>query len=274
MKKLLIFLALGGLLSSFDRKELTWTAIGDSITYLNDHTNETGDRITKGYLTRITDKLPYIHYTNQGHNGWTAIRMAQSIETLGLGKADIYSVFLGTNDWWAGKPLGRFADYQTNTGTATVYGAFRIIIDKLRSLNPQAHIVLITPMQRADFVYLTNFKNNAFGSYKPKNGQQLESFANAVDSIGRFEQVPVLDLYHLKSLDVKQLVKYKRLKNPQTGVYTNYKYPAFIDVPFNPEADEYPYPLEAVDKTYDGLHPSDKGYALITRGLFKIMKKY
>jgi lysophospholipase L1-like esterase len=129
-------------------------------------------------------------------------------------------------------------------------------------------------MQRADFVYLFNKKNNAYGSYKAKNGQSLEAFAHAIDSIGRFERLSVVDLYHLKGLDVKQLVKYKRLKDPQTGQYANYTYPAFTNVPFNPETDEYPYPAEAANRTYDGLHPSDKGYELITRGLVKVMKKY
>ena len=274
MKKLLLLVALVGLLSSFNDDQLTWTALGDSITYLNDHPNETGNRVTKGYMTRVVEKLPNVHYTNKGYNGWTAVRIAQEIEKLGLVKADIYSVFLGTNDWWSGKPLGHFANYRNNTGDSTVYGSFRIIIDKLRSLNPAAHVILITPMQRADFVYLTNFKNNAYGSYKPKNGQSLEAFAQAVDSIGRFEQFPVVDLYHTNGLTLKKLVTYKRLKDPQTGQYRNYKYPAFIDVPFNPETDEYPYPADAINVTYDGLHPSDKGNAIISRQLVKIMKKY
>ncbi|MCX6217301.1 SGNH/GDSL hydrolase family protein [Spirosoma sp.] len=274
MKKYYLILSLVFLTSSFTRKELAWVAIGDSITYLNEHLDETGNRITKGYMTRVTEQLPYVHYVNQGHNGWTAGKIASSIETLGLVKADLYSVFLGTNDWWAGRPLGNLADYQRSTGNATVYGSFRIIIDKLRNLNPQAPIILITPMQRVDFVYLTNFKNNAFGSYKPKNGQFLESFANAIDSIGRYEHVPVVDLYHTKGLQIKNLVKYKRLKDPQTGVYKNYRYPAFIDIPFNPETDEYPYPADAIDKTYDGLHPSDAGYSLISRKLVKIIRQY
>lgn len=274
MKQLILLIALVCLLSSFNRDELTWVAIGDSITYLNDHQNETGNRITKGYMTRVVEKLPYIHYINQGHNGWTAGRIAQQIETLGLVKADLYSVFLGTNDWWAGRPIGHFQDYQANTGNATVYGSFRLIINKLRNLNPKAPIILITPMQRGDFIYLNSFKNNAFGSYKPKNGQLLEAFANAIDSIGQYEKLPVVDLYHMKSLDIKKLVKYKRLKDPKTGLYTNYKYPSFIDVPFNPETDEYPYPVEAIDKTYDGLHPSDKGYAQISRQLIKLIKAY
>ena len=267
MKTLFTLIALVCLFSSFRHDELSWTALGDSITYLNDHPNETGNRVTKGYMSRVVEKLPYIHYTNQGHNGWTAIRIAQEIETLKLEKAAVYSVFLGTNDWWGGKPLGHLTDYNNKTGNATVYGAFRTIIDKLRSLNSDARIVLITPMQRTDFVYIANAKNNAYGSYKDKNGQSLESFALAIDSIGRLEKLPVVDLYHNKRLALHELVKYKRLKDPQTGTYRNYTYPDYSTIPFNPETDEYPYPVDAVGQTYDGLHPSDAGNALISRAL-------
>jgi len=274
MKKLVILSALIVLITSFKQKEITWVAIGDSITYLNNHLNETGNRITKGYMTRVTEQLPYVHYINQGHNGWTAGGIANAIEKLGLVKADIYSVFLGTNDWWAGRPLGTFTDYQNNTGNTTVYGSFRIIMNKLHSLNPDAKIILITPMQRADFVYINDMKNNAYGSYKAKNDQYLEQFAKAVDSIGQYEHIKVVDLYHKKGMDLKHLVKYKRLKDPETGVYKNYPYPQYIGIPFNPLTDEYPYPVEAMDVTFDGLHPSDKGNALIARTLVKIMKKW
>ena len=274
MKKLLLLISIVCLFASFTHKELTWVAIGDSITYLNEHPDETGNRITKGYMTRVTEKLPYIKYTNQGHKGWTSGGNANAIEKLGLKEADIYSVFLGTNDWWQGRPIGNFADYENNTGNNTVYGSFRIIINKLRSLNQQAKIILITPMQRVDFVYINNMKNNAYGSYKEKNGQSLEQFANAVLAIAKHEHVQVIDLYHTKGMSLKNLVKFKRLKDPKTGAYKNFPYPDFIDIPFNPATDEYPYPVDAIDVTYDGLHPSDKGYDMIARMLVKLMKKY
>lgn len=274
MKKLAFLIPFLFLLTSFTKKEITWVAIGDSITYLNDHINETGNRVTKGYMTRVVEKLPNIHFTNQGHNGWTSGGIASSIEKLGLQKADVYSVFLGTNDWWQGRRLGTLAHYQNDSGNSTVYGSFRIIINKLRSLNKEAKIILITPMQRADFVYINNPKNNAYGSYKEKNGQMLEQFAMAVDSIGKYEGFTVVDLFHQKGMDVKNLVKYKRLKDPQTGSYKTYGYPEFASIPFNPERDEYPYPPAAINITYDGLHPSDKGYAMIAKMLVKIMKKY
>jgi lysophospholipase L1-like esterase len=166
MKRILLLVAIAFTIISFSPKEITWVAIGDSITYLNEHLNETGNRVTKGYMTRVTEKLSHIHYTNQGHNGWTSGKIASEIEKLGLQKADVYSVFLGTNDWWQGRPMGSMTDYQNNNGNNTVYGSFRIIINKLRDLNSDAKIILITPMQRVDFVYLANMKNNAFGSYK------------------------------------------------------------------------------------------------------------
>jgi lysophospholipase L1-like esterase len=259
---------------SFSHRPLKWVAIGDSITYLNDHQNETGNRVTKGYMTRVTEKLPYISVTNQGHNGWTAARIANEIENLGLEKADIYTIFLGTNDWWQGRPVGSLNDYTNNTGISTLYGSFRVILNKLKSLNAEAKIILITPMQRADFVYINNPKNNAFGSYKQKNGQWLSQFAGAIDSIAAYEHINVVDLYSKSGMTLKNLVRFKHLKDTVTGAYKNYSYPKFIGIPFNPEKDEYPYPAESINMTYDGLHPSDKGYAVISKMLVKIMKKF
>ena len=273
MKKNLVLFGLMMIVWAFTPKEITWVAIGDSITYLNEHPNETGNRITKGYMTRVVEQLPNIHYSNQGHNGWTAVKIATEIENLGLVKADIYTIFLGTNDWWGGKPLGVFTDYQNNTGNQTVYGSFRTIINKLRSLNENAKIILITPMQRVDFVYITNFKNNAWGSYKDKNGQFLEQFADAINAIGKYEKITVVDLYHQQGMKHENLVKFKHLKDSVSGNYHNYPYPQFIGIPFNPETDEYPYPIESINITYDGLHPSDKGYAIIADMLVKVLKK-
>ncbi len=273
MKKIILLTILIALQFSFKPKEISWVAIGDSITYLNDHPEEAGNRITKGYLSMVVEKMPNLHFVNKGYSGWTAVNIANNIEKLGIPKADLYSVFLGTNDWWGSKPLGKMEDYENKNGTATVYGAFRVIIDHLRSLNENAKIVLITPMQRVDFVYLHNFKNNAYGSYKSKNGQHLEDFANAIVSIAKKENFPVLDLYHKKGMDHPHLVQFKRLKDSASGNYINYKYPEFIDKPFDPDTDEYPYPKESINITYDGLHPSDKGYHLIASSLIKILKK-
>jgi lysophospholipase L1-like esterase len=273
MKKYLIALLCFLFFSANGPRSLTWVAIGDSITYLNDHPDETGNRISKGYLSLVKDRFPEIEVTNKGYNGWTAVKIAEEFDKLEIPRADVYSIFLGTNDWWGSKPLGTLADFENATGPETVNGAFRVMIDKIRQLNPQAKIILITPMQRVDFVYINNYKNNAFGSYREKNGQHLEVFANAIKTIGEKESLPVVDLFHLKHMSHEDLVKFKRLKNPMTGQYQKYKYPDFIDIPFDPERDEYPYPEKSIDVTYDGLHPSDKGYRLIAKELYPIFKE-
>ncbi len=209
MKKQLLFLVLTLLFVGAAPRKISWVAIGDSITYLNDHPDETGNRLTQGYLTQLTEHFPRVEYSNQGHNGWTAIKIAESLDKLGLVKADVYTVFLGTNDWWQGRPLGTLADYEQNTGPATVNGAFRLITDKLKQLNRKARIILITPMQRGDFVYISNPKNNAYGSYKPKKDQTLEQVANAVLEIGKLENMPVVDLYHKSGMNAENMVHYQ-----------------------------------------------------------------
>jgi lysophospholipase L1-like esterase len=273
MKIRLIMLALVCQLTAFTPVEITWTAIGDSITYLNDHIDETGNRITSGYMAKVGAQNPNIKYINQGHNGWTTVGIAKEIDNLGLTKTDVYSVLLGTNDWWQGLTLGTINDYKDNTGLKTTYGAYRIIINKIRNLNPNAKIILITPMQRSDFVYLFDAHNNAYGSYKPKNGQQLSQFADAVKEIGSFEHFSVIDLYYKSGMTVKNLVKFKRLKDSVTGAYNKIRYPKYIGLPFHPGIDEYPYPPDAIEYTYDGLHPSDKGHQVIADMIIKVFKK-
>lgn len=129
-------------------------------------------------------------------------------------------------------------------------------------------------MQRADFVYLFDKRNNAFGSYKPNKNQTLEAVADAIAAIGKMENIPVSDLYHNKDLPIEKLVKFKRVKDPATGKYVNYPYPKFVDIPFTPATDDYPYPVEAAELTYDGLHPSDQGCEVIAKSLVKIMKRF
>lgn len=274
MKRILIALIFILFFCSLKSARKTWLALGDSITYLNDHPNETYLRVQKGYLSRVVAQKPHINYINKGYNGWTAVRIAEKIEELELSKADYYSVFLGTNDWWAGKTLGSMEDYKQNTGTGTISGAFRIIADKIKQLNPSAMVVLLTPMQRVDFVYVANFKNYAHGSYKTKNDQELEQIANGIKEIADLESWECVDLFHHKKLKMKNLVHFMYLKNEATSSYQELKYPDFLNHNFNPEEDEYPYPLKAIHMTYDGLHPSDQGNEVIANELIKVFEKF
>jgi hypothetical protein len=63
------------------------------ITYLNDHPDETGNRVKKGYMTQVVEQLPGIEYVNKGYNGWTTAGIARKIDELGLEKAVLSGVF-------------------------------------------------------------------------------------------------------------------------------------------------------------------------------------
>ncbi|MEO7214327.1 SGNH/GDSL hydrolase family protein [Mucilaginibacter sp.] len=275
MKKLLLVLVvLVAVICFATRRELKWAAIGDSITYSNGKPEVTQNRISKGFMDDVTATLPYIHFTNHGYPGWTAKSMADNIEKIGLEKADIYSVFLGTNDWWVGLPIGTLKDYHENTGNETAYGSYRTIINKIRSLNPDAKIILMTPLQRTAYVDLNNPKVFIQGQYTPKDGVFLSQYADAVKAIAKAEHFELADLYYKSGITVENAVNFRRLRNPKTGGYKNYTYPEYTTIPYNPATDDYPYPEEAMNMTYDGLHPSDKGHALIAKMLVEIMKKY
>jgi len=272
-KLLALLVVLTVSLSSFMPPEITWTAIGDSFTYLNDHLQESQDRVTKGWITRTTEQVPGLTYINQGHNYWTTLEIAEKVDQFDLQSSNVYTILLGTNDWMQGKILGTLDDYNNKTGINTFNGAYRVIIDKIRSLNPEAHIVLMTPMQRADFVYILNPRINSWGSYKDRKGQSLESFADAVRAIAKQEKFEVVDLYKEPRLALRLAVKYKYMRDPQTFEYKEYRYPDYINIPFN-QSDEYPYPVGAMDVTYDGVHPSDKGSAIIANMVAKVIKSF
>ena len=117
------------------QKAITWTAIGDSFTFLNDHLEESENRVEKGWITRTAELVPGLTYINKGQNYLTSVEIAYKIDDLDLKPSDVYTILLGTNDWWLGVKTGTLEDYTNNTGIGTLNGAFRVIIDKFRSLN-------------------------------------------------------------------------------------------------------------------------------------------
>lgn len=245
---------------------IRWCAIGDSFTYLNDHLDETGYRLHKGYLTRILEKMPEypLELNNIGINGSTF----QDWIEQSIPEADLYTILLGTNDWHHAFPVGSI--YQRTMGT--ILGNLGILLDHIRQVSPHVPIVAGNPVERADFVYLLDPENNAPGSYMPESGVWLKDLAQAILKAYDVEGVHTVDLWNESGFTQDRLVHFKRVQNK------NLSYPDYIGIPFDPKHDEYPYPPEAVALTYDGLHPSDEGadilaslYAGKMREVLKIM---
>ena len=235
-----------------------WCAIGDSFTYLNDHLDETGYRLRRGYLSRTLDKLPEypLELINIGINGSSF----RDWITQPIPEADIYTVLLGTNDWHQGHPVGNENDLKKRNAD-TILGALGILVDHIRRVSPDVPIIGGNPVERADFVYLLDPFNNAQGSYAPENGVWLEDLSRDILSAYAALGVEALDLWSLSGFTQDKLVLFKRVR--RNGGYEDLPYPDYIGIPFDPGKDEYPYPPQAVSLTYDGLHPSDEGAEIL-----------
>lgn len=239
---------------------IRWTAIGDSFTYLNDHLDETGYRVSRGYLSRIGDRIPELELTNIGINGSTFRDWIDQE----IPPAEVYTVLLGTNDWHAGFPLGTRDDFISRR-EGTILGHLGILIGHIRQASPQGKIVVGSPVERADFVYLWDPYNNAPGSYAPEHGQRLSDVAAAIMDCCARAGIATVDLHEKSGFTQDKLVKFKRVRAGDG--YLDLPYPDYIPYPFRPGEDEYPYPVEAAALTYDGLHPSDEGCDILA-GLF------
>lgn len=243
----------------------TWCAIGDSFTYLNDHLDETGNIVARGYLSRTLDKLPPLRLVNLGINGSTT----RDWLTAPLAPADVYTILLGTNDWHQGIPLGDRAAFCAGE-PGTILGNLGNLLRRIRALAPAARVLVCNPVERSDFVYLFDPYNNAQGSYAPEHGQTLADVARAIFDACRAEGISALDLHGRSGITPETAVHFKRVRTAD-GV-RDLPYPDYAGLPFDPEKDPYPYPPEARALTYDGLHPTDEGNEILAALLAEALR--
>ena len=108
---------------------------------------------------------------------------------------------------------------------------------------------------------------------KKKSGRPWSRSPPQSSILRNTRRLRCVDLYHDRRLAVRRLIHYKRLKDPQTGAYHDYPYPAYTSIPFDPATDEYPYPEAAMEMTFDGSHPSDRGNIEIAKKLTNVLKR-
>lgn len=159
-----------------------WLSLGTSITWYNDNVSSA---FTKGYQTRVREKLPFKRFTNKGVNGGV---LASAIGQ--VSHADYYTIEHGINDWGHSTPVGTIDDYKNNTNNGTFAANYRLLIDAIYKSNPKAMIVLCTPR-----------KGYGFGTYLPSrcdlphNGIYLHEYADIVREIAAYESLPIADFY-------------------------------------------------------------------------------
>lgn len=166
----------------------SWCSLGTSITYYNNQISSSTNRYTKGYQSRVMDKIDFTTLYNLGVAGQTAVGRAQNVSGI-TSVADFYTIEFGINDWHNNVAVGTLNDFINNTGYNTFYGAFRVIIDKIYTLNANAQIILITPRKAYGMsVFPDNWWEDIDGVY-------LKDYVTAIKEIGEFMSFPICDWF-------------------------------------------------------------------------------
>lgn len=160
-----------------------WCSLGTSISWLNENT--ASFPLTKGYQTRVMEKIAFKNFSNKAVNGGT---LSSAISSVVL--ADYYTIEHGINDWGHSTPVGTIDDYINNTKNGTFAAIYRQVIDRIFSRNKKARVILCTPRKAYGFNgYLPDHW------YDPLNGIYLEEYANIIRQIAAYESFPVADFF-------------------------------------------------------------------------------
>ena len=188
-----------------------------------------------------------------------------------LEKGDAYLVMLGSADWMTPLPIGTERDYLFHT-KGTILGNLGILIARIKEISPNATIFLCNPVERGDYVSINDPFIFAKGSYEPKNGRTMNDIANAIFSSAREENVININTHDKAGFTCFNAVKFKRCY--LHGKLVDLPYPNYRQGLYDPEAGVYPYPKEAANMTFDGLHPSDLGAEKLSEIIFEGMRNY
>ena len=227
--------------------------IGDSMT---DPKNNQADISRKywHYLRQMLAIEPYV-YGKSGRQWDDVPRQAGLLATEHGDSVDAVIVFIGTNDFNAGVPLGRWYDEEEGTVTAAVHGEkkqyrrkrrtystdgntfkgrINIALQKLKTLFPDKQIVLLTPIHRAAAAFGdTNIQPDE--SWQNLYGEYFDAYVEAVKEAGNVWGVPVIDLNAVSGL------------NPMVAAQQHFFH----------------------DKATDLLHPGDRGQLRLAQTLVR-----
>ena len=160
-----------------------WCSLGTSISWLNENT--ASYPLTKGYQTRVMEKLTFTNFSNKAVNGGTISSAVSSVVY-----ADYYTIEHGINDWGHSTPVGTINDYINNTKNGTFAAYYRQVIDRIFLRNKKARVILCTPRKAYGY---GNYLPDHW--YDPLNGIYLQEYADIIRQIAAYESFPVADFF-------------------------------------------------------------------------------
>ena len=189
---------------------------GDSIT---DPRNSGSKKKYWGFLEDWLGITPYVY----GVSGrmWNDIpRQTGLLQEEHGDSVDAILIFMGTNDYNTGIPIGEWFTEQEEQVMAGIHetkhlvdrrhrypvmsdstyrGRINVALDYVKRMYPRKQIVLLTPIHRAEFY--ANEKNwQPREDYTNKCGEYIDAYVESVKEAGNLWAVPVIDLNALSGL--------------------------------------------------------------------------
>lgn len=189
---------------------------GDSIT---DPKNKASKKKYWGFLQDWLGTTSYV-YAVSGRQ-WNDIpRQAEALQKEHGNDFDAIVIMIGTNDFNAGIPVGKWYDEKEEKVMAGIHGPkhlvdrkrqylcmdgdtykgrINIALSTVKRMFPTKQIVLLTPIHRAGFY--SNEKNwQPTEEYRNKCGEYMKSYVDAVKEAANVWAVPVIDMNALSGL--------------------------------------------------------------------------
>lgn len=224
MKRILTFLLIALLsVPSFSQSFIRHPWQGARVAYFGDSITDprnSGSKIKYwGFLQDWLQITPYV-YGVSGRQ-WNDIRnQADKLNAEHADSVDAILIFIGTNDYNAGVPIGEWFTEQPEQVMAGIHepkhmvdrmhrypvmsdstyrGRINKALDYVKRMYPTKQIVLLTPIHRAEF-YANESNWQPREDYTNKCGEYLDAYVESVKQAGNLWAVPVIDLNALCGL--------------------------------------------------------------------------
>lgn len=165
--------------SDKEEKEIKWVSYGDSITELNTWQPKVAKTLGYQHINRGVGSTRISGNSFVAPESGVKKYMMNTDERIDKipNDTELITVMGGSNDWSVGTPIGEISD-KTNE---TFFGAYQIMLDKIKKRIPDAQIIILLPPfrdQEGDMII---------------KGQKLEDFRDATVEIAEEYDYPVIN---------------------------------------------------------------------------------
>jgi lysophospholipase L1-like esterase len=192
---------------------------GAKVAYLGDSITDAGvlkeDTHYWGFLQQWLDIEPLV-YGRSGHQWHQIAGQADKLMAEHGDDFDAIMIFVGTNDYNAGVPIGEWFTEEKVTVNAdghqverirrapvmdqkTYRGRINSVLDKLKRMYPTKQIVLLTPIHRA-YAKFADHNVQPDESHQNACGEYVDAYVASIKEASAIWSVPVIDTYALSGL--------------------------------------------------------------------------